>query len=246
LMLCNVSPLSTSAQEINTTQYYLEENSYLPEVTTDAITYNNQENSLARIPNGIPITVTPRQDGTGVDVKVNNIGADGLDSVTVTVKATGYSNSKSVTYYVPALLGKNFAFDFPMIKCNTVYDVTIKITDGGQTKTLYGQGTLTYSETTLANANWNRGTFSSRAASIEYHLSKHGAEVSANNIVIYLNKANSYRSEVISNINNGTASRVYTITTGTGTIPSKKYKNISDGRFIILANSGYSIFSFGR
>lgn len=246
LMLCSIFPISASAQKIDIDSYTVEEKSYIPEVTTDSIIYSEQENSLARIPNAIPITVTPRQNGTGVDVKVNNVGVDGLDSVTVTVKATGYSNSKSLTSYVPALVGKNFAFDFPMIKCNTVYNVTIKVTDGGQSKTLYGQGSLTYSETTLANANWNKGTFSSRAASMEYHFNKHGAEVSSNNIVSYLNKANSYRSEVISNINKGIASRFYTITTGTGTIPSRKYKNISDKRFIILSNSGYSIFSFGR
>lgn len=248
LLLVNIIPINASAQEINDYIEYAnsQENEYLPEITTDSIIYKNQDNSLARIPNGIPISVTPRQNGIGVDVKVNNIGADGLDSVTVTVKTTGYSSSKSMTYYVPALLGKSFAFDFPMIKCDTVYDVTIKITDGGQTKTLYGQGTLTYSESTLANAKWHKGTYSSRAASIEDHLRRHGSEVSSNNIVDYLNKATSYRSEVISNINKGTASNIYNIATGTGSIPSKKYKHKTDGRYILLSNSGYEIFSFGR
>lgn len=167
-----------------------------------------------------------------------------MDSVTVTVTATGYSSIKPLTYYVPPLVGKNFSFNIPMIKCNTTYDVNVRIVDGGQTRTLYGKGRITYSESMLASAKWHRGTFYSRAESLDHHLYYHGHEVSSNNIVSYLNKATIYRSEVINNINRGTTS-MYTITTGTGPIPSKKYKNKFDGRFIILSNSGYEIFTFG-
>lgn len=61
---------------------------FLPSVSEST---NSNNNGPQRVPNAIPITVTARTDGTGVDVNVGNIGIDGLDSVTVTVTATGYS-----------------------------------------------------------------------------------------------------------------------------------------------------------
>ena len=198
-----------------------------------------------RSANGIPITVTAKQDGTGVDVYVGNIGADGLDSVTVTVSATGYSVPKSQKSYVPALIGKTFSFNFPMIKCNTTYNATINIIDGSGTVTKTGKATLIYSDSTLQNAGWHKGTFSSRAASLEYHFNKHGSEVNAKNIVLYLNKASNYRSEIISDIAQNNTSK-YTITTGAGSIASKKYKNKTDSRFAILTNIGNEILSFGK
>lgn len=59
-------------------------------------------------------------------------------------------------------------------------------------------------------------------------------------MVGYINKAINYRSEISKSTDN------ITITTGTDSIPSKKYKHRIDGRFIILTNSGREILSFGR
>lgn len=235
LMLFNLSPVNAFAHASAEAAQ-----SYLPEVTT-----YTDENKLAKLPNAIPMTVTPRTNGTGVDVYVGNIGVDGLDSVTVTVKATGYSSSKSQTAYVIPVLGKTFSFNFPLIKCNTTYNVTIKVTDGSKSITKTGTGKLTYSETQLQNLGWNKGTFSTIAGSVDYHFNKHGAEVSATNIVTYLTKAGTYRSEIINNINKNNTG-IYTITTGTGSIPSKKYKHKTDRRFAILTNSGKQILSFGK
>ncbi|MCG8542503.1 MAG: hypothetical protein MJA82_21600 [Clostridia bacterium] len=216
---------------------------FMPSVENYESVGESQNETSSRVPNLIPITVTARANGTGCDVHVGNLGVDGLDSVNVKLTATGYSTSKSYTYYVPPVIGKTFRFDFPMIKANTKYKASIRITDGGQTTWKNGEATLKYSETYLTGI-WNKGTFSSRGASLEYHLKKHGHEVDSNNLVDYLNKAAQYRSEVLADIEKGDLSD-YKVTIGTGSIPSKKYKNIKDGRYIILADSNQEIFSFG-
>ena len=204
----------------------------------------NYDSLTTLAPNAIPINIIARQDGTGVDVKVGNVGVDGLDSVTVTVTATGYTTPKSKTAYVPPVVGKTFSFNFPFIKCNTTYKVTVHIVDGSGTRTKSGKATLNFSEDTLKSANWLKGTFSTRAASLEYHFSKHKNEVNATNLVTYLNLATNYRTEVVNDIKQGNKTK-YKITVGSGSIPSHKYKNQNDGRFIILSDSGYGIFSFG-
>lgn len=68
---------------------------YVPEITN----YSNLD-SKERLPNVVPMKVTANSDGTGCKVYVGNIGADGLDLVTVTVTATGYGSPKSQTSYV--------------------------------------------------------------------------------------------------------------------------------------------------
>ena len=50
---------------------------------------------------------------------------------------------------------------------------------------------------------------STRAASLEYHFSKHGSEVGATNLVEYLNFANSYRDQVLYDLNRGNTSDYY-------------------------------------
>lgn len=218
--------------------------SFIPEVASTA---NNLEegSKSVRAPNGIPITVTARTDGTGVDVYVGNVGVDGLDSVKVTVTATGHSTPKSQTAYVPSVVGKKFAFSMPMLKSNTTYKATILVTDGSGVRTLTGESTINYNETTLSSAMWNKGTFSTRAGSLDYHFNKHGAEVGATNIVSYLNKATTYRAEIVRDIASNNTSK-YTMTTGTGSIASTKYKNKNDLRFAILTNSNKEILSFGK
>lgn len=96
----------------------------------------------------------------------------------------------------------------------------------------------------MANANWNRGSFSTRAESLEHHLSIHGWEVGATNLVQYLNYANMYRDTVLYDIGKGNTSD-YTITSSSKPTPAKKYKSKSSGQFIILANSDNSILSYG-
>lgn len=206
----------------------------LPDVT------NYSDSKQSRIPNAIPMTVKANQDGTGCTVHVGNIGVDGLDLVAVTVKATGYSSSKTQKSYVFPITGKTFSFDFPMIKSSTTYSVTVKITDGGNSITKTGSAKLEYSESRLSGV-WNKGSsYSSRGHSLENHFARHGDEVNSSNIVNYINKAVNYRSEVLNSLKNIRTSP------GTGSIPSTKYKHLIDGRFILLTNSNKEILSFGR
>jgi len=217
---------------------------YLPTTYSSTDQVEDQGFSFMRSFNLVPIRVTANSDGTGCNVYVGNGGVDGLDSVTVTVKASGYSTPKTEKHYVPAILGKNFKFDFPMIEAETSYDVTITIYDAGQVKYREGSASIVFTESGLSGL-WHKGTFSSRAASLESHFGKHKDEVNSKNLVNYLNQAMGYRSEILRDISNGDLSK-YRVSTGTGSIPSKKYKSLSDGRFIILNNSTEEAFTFGR
>ena len=225
----------------------------VPAFATNPLTYTylpvventkSNESPMPRVPNGIPIEVIAKVDGTGVKVKVGNIGVDGLDNVTVTVTATGYAKSKTQSSYVPPIVGKTFDFYIPYIKCNTTYNVTIDVVDGSGTKHLTGTAKLTWSEDDLKNAHWHRGTSSTRAASLEYHFSKHGSEVGATNLVEYLNFANSYRDQVLYDLNRGNTSDYYINDSSTPTL-GKKYKSKSSKQFIILANSDQFILTYG-
>lgn len=218
---------------------------YLPiaENTSFVINTNNND-SQPLAPNGIPITVTAKLDGTGVSVHVGNIGVDALDNVTVTATATGYARAKTQSGSVPALIGKTFDFYFPYIKCNTFYNITVGVVDGSGIVNRTGTAKLIYSEDNLKNAHWHPGGKGSRAASLEYHFDKHGNEVRATNLIEYLNYANIYRDDVLYDLNRGDTSD-YTITISTNPTPGKKYKSKSTGQFIILANSDKFILSYG-
>lgn len=208
---------------------------FLPEITN----YEEFNPNIRRIANAIPMTVKAKPDGSGCKVYVGNIGVDNLDLVTVTVKTTGYSNPSKKTATVIPIAGKTFDFNIPMIKSNTTYSVTVKIQDGGKVKTKSGEAKLSYTDEKLKGV-WHKGTYSSRGHSLEDHFKRHGREVSSTNIISYINKAINYRSEVIKSLKNIRTSR------GTGSIPSTKYKNTVDGRFIILSDSGKEIFTFGK
>ncbi len=221
---------------------YDEINTYLPIAENTSFTIDNE--SQTKAPNAALIDVIAKIDGTGVRVHVGNIGVDGLDNVTITATATGYKQSKTKSGYVPPVIGKDFDFNFPYIKCNTTYNVTIRIVDGTHTETRTGTAKLKWSEENLKNAHWHPGTFSTRAGSLEYHLKTHGKEVGATNLIQYLNFANIYRDDVLYDINRGDTSD-YIITNKTSPTPSKKYKSKSTGQFIYLANSDKFILTYG-
>lgn len=235
LLAVIISNTSLSAYAVD----YPKINEYLPQTTDHAPTN-------LRAPNGVPISSTPRVDGTGIDVYVGNIGVDGLDMVTITITATGYTKPQIKKGYVPALLGKTFKFNIPFIACNTKYNIKIDIFDGGQTKTLFRSAELNYTDEILAAANWHKGTFSSRQKSLEYHFKVHALDegVCAENLVEYLNIATSYYEVVIDALANNNVND-YTITSGTGPIKSHKYKNKPFGLFIIITDSDMQILSFG-
>ncbi len=96
---------------------------------------------------------------------------------------------------------------------------------------------------------WSKGTFDTVLNSLEYHFAKHGAEVGAEDIADYAQKAADYRTEVIGDISAMSAqelSEKYIVSESAGKIPAHKYKNRSDKRYIIISDEGYYILSFGR
>lgn len=194
--------------------------------------------------NWVPFSIFPRKDGTGVDVRVTNQNPQISKKITVTITASGYKNSQSITQTLLQEEEKEFTFDLPLTKCNTIYKATISFIENNRKKTFFGQATLKFTEKNLQVAKWQQGSFTTRGASLEYHFIKHGKEVGATNLVTYLNLAIDYRNQVMNDIKKKTT-RNYKITTGLGNIPSHKYKYQKDGRFIILSDSDYSIFSFG-
>ena len=197
-----------------------------------------------RVPNGIPITSSPRRDGTGIDVHVGNIGVDGLDSVTVVVSATGYGQTKSLTAYVPAGVGKTFSFDFPYIKCATTYNITIYIVDGSGNQTLHRSAQLIYTEEILAAIGWGAGTYATRALSLENHFNKHHNDggVGVNNLVSYLAMAVNTFNDTLYNPGNY---KIVQQTSKPGFEPAHKYTHQSTGLFIIYGDNTDTIYTFG-
>jgi len=153
------------------------------------------------------------------------------------------TNPLTYTYLPVVENTKSNESPMPRVPNGIPIEVIAKV-DGSGTKHLTGTAKLTWSEDDLKNAHWHRGTSSTRAASLEYHFSKHGSEVGATNLVEYLNFANSYRDQVLYDLNRGNTSDYYINDSSTPT-PGKKYKSKSSKQFIILANSDQFILTYG-
>lgn len=190
-----------------------------------------------RIPNGIPITVSPSY--TALAVWVGNVGVDALDNVTVTGSATDYGKLSPKSGKVPPVVGKTFVWNVPMTKTTMKYDVRITVVDGKQTRILNGDAKLEYDESKLASIGWHKGTFANRAASLQYHFDKHKSEVGVNNLYSYLVKAGECRDDVANNPSN------YKRDDNNGATPAYKYTHKTTGRYIMLSKAGNEILSFG-
>lgn len=188
------------------------------------------------------VTFPTSANESDVIVKINNIGDSTLDSVKITAQCleTGLGTSKTISN---AKIGSTTVkLPVNMLKSSERVKVKIVATEKGKTQTTETTVTRKISDTQLTV--WHKGTFSTARASLDHHFAKHGGEVSATNIVSYFNQAVAYQKEVLANIKKGNTS-IYRITTGTGSIPSKKYKHKTDGRYILLSDSDSKIFSFG-
>lgn len=123
------------------------------------------------------------------------------------------------------------------------YKIEATIFDGGQVKTLYGDtASLKISESDLWE--WNKGTRTSRQASVEYHFTKHAREVGAKNIPQYLRAASSYRNYMINLINKDDLKLIRVTDSYGYTKGAKKYTSTVTGRYVIFDTS-HLILSFG-
>lgn len=195
--------------------------------------------------NLISIESCPRNDGTGIDVTVGNLGVDGLDSVSISVSATDHPIAQTQTAYVLPILGKTFGFDIPMTKCDMTYYIHVIVTDGGQTQQFTRTAGLEYSEERLALMDWGQGRgFSSRQDSLNYHFQKHHNDigVNASNIVQYLGMAIDTFNDTLYNIDNY---KVVLQAQQPGYEPAHKYTHKTNYRFIIYGDGTDTIYTFG-
>lgn len=208
----------------------------------EIVVINDVENSIQeRLFNFVTFPTSSNE--SDVIVKINNIGDSSLDNVKINVQCveTGLGTSKTISN---AKIGTTTVkLPLNMLKSSEKVKVKIVATEKGKTQTTETTVTRKISDSQLAV--WHKGTYSSIRNSLDDHFSRHGREVSATNIVSYFNKAVSYRKEVLNNIQKDNTS-IYRISVGKGSIPSKKYKHLTDGRYILLADSNSKIFSFGK
>ena len=199
------------------------------------------EEPATKSPNLVTVTATPSKDG--IVVHVSNLGVDSLDSVTVTARITGYQTT-SLTASVPPIIGRDFTWNAPMIYCNMSYDITVDVVDGSGTFVKTGHWEYNYTEEVLAAIGLGKGTFSTRAESVEYHFRTHRNDigVSVNNIVDYLGKAVDCYNDTLVNPGNY---NIIQQTPRPGYEAAHKYTHKTTGLFIIVADSSQDILSFG-
>ncbi len=183
-----------------------------------------------------------------VIIYLRNIGVDTLDYVRGTVKSDSGKKETFSKFYLKPFVTYTITVKLNMLKCKEKLTVTY-----------YGQDGNNVSDKSTINGTreiqselvqyWNKGTFSSKYKSINYHFKKHGKEVSSYNIGDYVGKSIDFRNEVVSDIKNFSKSKLkkkYKITKSSGKIPAKKYKSKVNGKYIILTNVGNKILSFGK
>lgn len=134
-----------------------------------------------------------------VTVKITAYGTNGsIDSKTGKVSYQGITKKVKTFYNVQPWTNKQIAFvDLPVRSLNTKYkfEITARTKKGDLNK---GSSTGYYHVKKNKYSNWNKGTFVSTPASIEFHNKKHGKDkyVQAVNIEDYLNKAKAFHSKV--------------------------------------------------
>ncbi|MBE1556319.1 hypothetical protein [Sporosarcina limicola] len=87
-----------------------------------------------RLPNMVPIKLVAT--GDNFRVSIGNAGLDPLDSVTINVTATGYSQQTKTKTKVMPVIGADFDFKISMISPTMKYTVTVLNTDGGKISTV--------------------------------------------------------------------------------------------------------------
>lgn len=213
----------------------------IPDESSDTITTRKG----IRLPNAVTVRVSPSE--TGLTIKVNNIGVDTIDSVTVTIKSPKMysqkgSNSKTVTFVnVPPALTKTKTMSIPMIRTKMTYTGSVVIRDGGKVAYKDTKSSLSFSNETLSQ-EWLKGTFPNLRDSLDYHFEKHHADkyVKVKNIAQYLRVSSSARQEM-KNINKSNSK--YTVTYPKTN--SKKVLNKITKRYILLNKNNKKLYSFG-
>ncbi len=185
---------------------------------------------------------------TQIIITVQNVGIDTVDTFKGMVSIDKGVKKPFSSFKLKPLETRNIKVNINMTKCYESITVSYYAIDGS---TAFGQGSSPGHREIPSNLSnlWSKGTFNKIYSSINYHFSKHHAEVGANDIVSYATKAKNYRNVVVNdkkNLSNSKFKNKYTITQSSGTIKANKYKSKSNKQFIILTNSGNKILSYGK
>lgn len=198
-----------------------------------------------RLPNSITVKVSPSE--TGLTIKVNNIGVDTVDIVSVNIKSPKMygqsgSNSKTVTFTkVPPALTKTKTMSIPMVRTKMTYKGRVTIKDGGKVVYNTTNSSLSFSDKQLS-PDWLKGTFPTLSNSLDYHFAKHHDDryVKVKNMAQYLRMSASARSEMknITKSNNK-----YNVTYPKTN--SRKVLNKTTKRYILINKDNKKLYSFG-
>ncbi len=189
-----------------------------------------ESNSLERGFNWVKFPTTSNEKE--VIIKIENTGTSSLDNVKINVQCaeTGLGTTKTLSNVKVGTTTVNIGLE--MLVASETIKVKFTATEKGTTKTTDTTITRKISATHLNK--WNKGSFSSSAASLNYHFKKHGSGVGATNIVQYHNKADAFRQ----NLSGASVSNVSGSVSGV-----KRYKKL--GKYIDL-DPNKLIVSFGK
>lgn len=212
--------------------------------TTDPNTYSAKR---LRLPNAVTTRLIPSD--TGLTVKVNNIGTDTVDSVTVKIKSPKIykkgvkgSNVKTVTFTkVPPAITKTKKMNIPMVRTKMTYKGSVIIKDAGKIDYKTAYASRKYPSDQLSK-EWSKGTFETVAKSVDYHFGEHYKDkyIKASNLGQYLRMSANDR-KAMKNISK-TQKGKYTVRIKDD---SKKVKNQKTKRYILINKSSKKLYSYG-
>lgn len=216
--------------------------------TTDPTTETNNTIGIQsiKLPNAVTVRVEPSE--TGLTIKVNNIGVDTVDSVSVIINSTKlYSqkgrNTKTVTFtdILPAITSTK-TMSIPMVRTKMSYEGSVTISDAGKVANKSTSSSLELSTNQLS-ADWlTGGGFNSLHDSVDYHFEKHYTDeyIKADTITQYLRMSTTAREEM-KDIT--TTSNNYKVTNPSSN--SRKITNTKTKRYILIDISSKKLYSFG-
>lgn len=173
---------------------------------------------------------------TKVSVKIVNNGVDPLDTVTVKVSATGYSEQVQTATKVYPVVGKTFDFNILEISAYMKYKIIVVVTEGGKTQTARNDIDNSYKDSDLAD--WHKGTYKDKVASVDDHFSRHKNTAGVKTVTQYLRSGATLRGAVmdIDGTTHDTFKIVKTPASGSK-VAQIKYTHKTSGRFIIVTDT---------
>ena len=221
------------------------------DLTEDNVTPQGKASTKGiRLPNAVTTRLIPSD--TGLTIKVNNIGVDTIDSITVKIKAPGIytkknkgniTKTKTVTFtnVFPGIT-KTKTMNIPMVRSKMTYKGTVTSKDSGKKVTSTASASREFSTDQLSQV-WLKGNSKTLRDAVDYHFGKHYDDkyIRVTNLSQYLKKAtNDWKS--MKNIKKSNSKYNVRINTDKNEI---KVKNNNTKRYIIINKSNKKLYSYG-